>query len=171
MLLQAQILSLLSSHPNVAALLQTYEDAAGAHIVLELVRSGCRWDLSVGAILSPPGFPGVGTVQLAVAAQLAAHQTKLLRCESPVLQCEGGELFERIAAKGVLTEREGALLTCCVCRGCCCTHHKPPLPCPACPLEGLSTAPCNCAAARPQKTTVCLHFSPPFALQLRTSCA
>lgn len=35
---EVQILSLLSSHPNVAALLQTYEDATGAHIVLELVR-------------------------------------------------------------------------------------------------------------------------------------
>ena len=35
---EVQILSLLSSHPNVAALLQTYEDVEAVHIVLELVR-------------------------------------------------------------------------------------------------------------------------------------
>lgn len=33
-----QILGMLSSHPNVAALLQTYEDDEAVHIVLELVR-------------------------------------------------------------------------------------------------------------------------------------
>lgn len=34
----SQILGMLSSHPNVAALLQTYEDEEAVHIVLELVR-------------------------------------------------------------------------------------------------------------------------------------
>ncbi|PSC74081.1 calcium-dependent kinase 34-like [Micractinium conductrix] len=55
---EVQILSLLSSHPNVAALLQTYEDDDAVHIVLEL--------------------------------------------------CEGGELFERVASQGSLTERTAA---------------------------------------------------------------
>lgn len=49
---------------------------------------------------------------------LTQHSPRSLQCLSPlpilrgavhiVLElCEGGELFERIAAKGVLTEREG----------------------------------------------------------------
>lgn len=48
----------MSSHPNVAALVATYEDESSVHLVLEL--------------------------------------------------CEGGELFERIAAAGSLTERQAA---------------------------------------------------------------
>lgn len=55
---EVQILGMLSSHPNVAALLQTYEDDEAVHIVLEL--------------------------------------------------CEGGELFDRVASQGVLTERVAA---------------------------------------------------------------
>ncbi|KAL4437336.1 hypothetical protein ABPG75_004475 [Micractinium tetrahymenae] len=55
---EVQILGMLSSHPNVAALLQTYEDEEAVHIVLEL--------------------------------------------------CEGGELFDRVARQGVLTERVAA---------------------------------------------------------------
>jgi hypothetical protein len=39
---EVTILSQLSSHPNVAALLHTYEDEAACHIVLELV-SGGSW--------------------------------------------------------------------------------------------------------------------------------
>lgn len=35
---EALILAQLSSHPSVAALLQTYEDEAAVHIVMELVR-------------------------------------------------------------------------------------------------------------------------------------
>lgn len=49
---------MLSSHPNVAALLSSYEDATSVNLILEL--------------------------------------------------CEGGELFERIAARGSLTEHEAA---------------------------------------------------------------
>jgi calcium-dependent protein kinase len=52
---EVSILAQLSSHPNVAALLHTYEDEQAVHIVLEL--------------------------------------------------CEGGELFDRIAADAQLTER------------------------------------------------------------------
>ena len=37
---EVAILSQLSSHPNVAALLHTYEDEAACHIVLELVSLG-----------------------------------------------------------------------------------------------------------------------------------
>lgn len=37
---EVAILSQLSSHPNVAALLQTYEDGAAVHIVLELCEGG-----------------------------------------------------------------------------------------------------------------------------------
>ncbi|GAB4814919.1 hypothetical protein N2152v2_001965 [Parachlorella kessleri] len=55
---EVAILELLSSHPNVAALLACYEDESSVNLILEL--------------------------------------------------CEGGELFERIATRGSLTEREAA---------------------------------------------------------------
>lgn len=47
---EVAILSQLSSHPNVAALLQTYEDGAAVHIVLELV--GARGVCQLGWVHS-----------------------------------------------------------------------------------------------------------------------
>jgi serine/threonine protein kinase len=46
---EVAILALLSSHPNVAALLQTYEDEAAVHIVLELVRAAALGN-SIGGL-------------------------------------------------------------------------------------------------------------------------
>lgn len=102
---EVEILNLVSDHPNVAELVNTFEDTHYVHLVrITLLLCTCGI-----AVLAASCSRTVQDVSLAASRGETSRSVSVQILEL----CHGGELFDRIVEQGTFTERAAAGDSCC----------------------------------------------------------